>query len=394
MIPHVSLASTVLFLFVFVQALSPARPNRCSCGSEPGAEIAYSGQASESFRPGADLIAISPGQSGETVRIEASLLNEQGLPQGVYYHTTNFGRTWVKESAKIRKLPEFSDPTEFSRPPMRYRLPLAGGGLERSSDDGKLWRKALLQLNNPPTMAASGRTLEVNQSRWRVELASIHPANPNTIYGCFSALTYANKSEIPPQQFTNLPGIYVSTDGGDHWSLFSGDFNRRSFEEPCLLGINPSNPEMMVLHARSGVTMTRDGGKNWTPVGNQRELEKPAQLRGYEEASDQLRSKGIVPPKQWPYDWTYLVIMSVAFEPRNESVTYLVTNKGLYKTQDGGRSWCLIHSGFRTLFGVRSIFIDDRNPSRLFVGVGSKILYSKDGGCHFEDFLDSAELPL
>jgi len=148
----------------------------------------------------------------------------------------------------------------------------------------------------------------------------------------------------------------------------------------------------MFLHGRSGLSVTRDGGKTWAPVGDQLHLEKAAHLKGYDEAANRLKSKNIVPPKQWPYDWTYLVIMSVVFEPRSDTVIYLVTNKGLYVTHDGGGSWCLIFTGQKTLFGVGSIFIDERNPSRLFVGSGAKIFYSKDRGCHFAEFLDSAKL--
>lgn len=150
---------------------------------------------------------------------------------------------------------------------------------------------------------------------------------------------------------------------------------------------------MMVLHGGSGLIITHDGGKNWAPVGDQFELEGPAHLKGYIEALNRLKSKGITPPKQWPYDWTYLVVMSVVFEPRSGSVLYLVTNKGLFKTQDGGRSWCLICTGDNSLFGVGSIFIDRRNTNRIFVGSKNKIFVSKDGGCHFETFFDAAQLP-
>lgn len=387
MIRRIGLISAVPLLVAFGHTLlDPRGASQCSCGLEPSAEFNYTGPQSDTIEREASVIAISQGQTGKTIRIEASFPNKEGLPQGAYYRTSDFGKTWVKEGAQVNEL------LEFSLPPVRYRLPLTGDALEKSLDDGNHWRKALLQINSPPASDASRDPRDPNQSRRRVELAAIQPTNPNTLYGCLSVLTETTKSTILSQQFTSLTGIYVSTDGGDHWSLFRDDFSRRSYEEPCVLGINPANPQIMLLHGRSGVIITHDGGKSWAPVGNQLELEKPAPLKGYKEASDRLRSKGIVPPKQWPYDWTYLVVKSIVFEPRSESVVYLVTNKGLYKTDDGGRTWCLMHTGFGMLFGVGSVFIDEAEPNRIFVGVDTKILFSPDRGCHFETFLDTKNL--
>ena len=386
MIRQIELISAVPLLAAFgLTLLKPAGPTQCACGLEPSAEFNYIGPRSDIIQREASVIAVSQGQGGKTIRIEASFPNKQGLPQTAYYRTTNFGKTWVKEGAQINEV------LEFSHPPARYRLPLTGDALEKSLDDGKHWRKALLQINGPAA-DTSRHPGDLNQSRRRLELAAIHPTNPNTLYGCFSALVEDNKSNTLSQQFTSLTGIYVSIDGGDQWSLFSDDFSRKSFEEPCVLAINPANPQMMLLHGRSGVIITHDGGKRWAPVGNQLELEKPAPLKGYKEASDRLRSKGIVRPKQWPYNWTYLVVKSIVFEPRSQSVVYLVTNKGLYKTEDGGRTWCLMHTGFGMLFGVGSVFIDEAEPSRIFIGVDTKILFSPDRGCHFETFLDAKNL--
>lgn len=393
MIPRASFIPTILLLAMILHTLSRGGPKPCACGLEPGDEIDYDGPISDDFSPEPRVAAISDESGKKTIRIELSIPNAQSSIQDVFFRTSNFGRTWVKEKTKITKLPEFSDTIEYYHPPMRYKLPLAGGSLQRSPDDGKHWSRALLRLGSPPASETSEYSIETNHSYLRLELAAIHPSSPTILYGCFSAVTELEKSATPPQRVRSLAGVYMSRDGGDHWSLFSNDFRRRSFEEPCLLGINPYNPNIMLLHGQSGLIITRDGGKNWTPAGEQLQLEEPAHLRGYKEALEGLKSKSILPQKPWPFDWTFLAITNIVFEPRSEDVIYLVTNKGLYCTRDSGQTWCLLVTGDKTLFGVGSVFIDESNPSLLFVGSKGKILISKDGGCHFGVFFDSAHLP-
>lgn len=377
---------TVLFLAVFIHISSFAASKHCSCGLEPSVEVSYSGPPSDSVGPGANVIAITRGTNQETIRIEASIPDRRGQPQSVRFHTIDNGRSWVKDGASISKV------LEFNRPPVRYRLPLSGERLERSSDNGKHWKQALLLVNNASTSEIAGREATSNRFSWRFELAAIHPLSPDTVYGCFTAVTPVKRPATLSQQPAARAGIYVSTDGGDHWSLFFQDFRRRSFEEPCLIGISAIDPNVMVLHGQSWLIITRDGGKDWVPAGDQAELESPAHLKGYVEASERLKSKHISAAKQRPYDWTYLTVMGIVFDPRNKDTIYLVTNKGLYITRDAGKNWCLLLTGNNTLFAVGSVFIDESKSNRVFVSSGTTVLVSRDGGCNFELFLDAAKL--
>jgi hypothetical protein len=377
----------LLSLLAALQIQGAEGPNICSCGLQSSTKVTYSGPAFDDFRVGASVTAISKNSNGETIQIDSSIPIEEGRLQSARFQTANFGRTWKKEGTTSSEL------LQFSRPPIQYRLPLAGESLEVSFDNGAHWRKALMQVGQSPESGESGHAAVASPSHWRLELAAIHPMNPHTIYGCISPVPRAETSLRRSQDETRRPGIYISMDSGDHWSLFSDDFHRRALEEPCLLGINPYDPSMMLLHGRSGLLITSDEGKTWAPVGEQKELEEPARLKGYAEASKRLESKGIIPPKQWPFDWTYLALTSIAFDSSNRDVIYLVSNKGLYITRDHARSWCLVLTGNNTLFSVGPIFVDDTKPGRIFVSVASDILVSEDRGCHFKTFLDSTKLP-
>jgi len=225
-----------------------------------------------------------------------------------------------------------------------------------------------------------------------VGLAAVHPQNPATIYACFEVQFRRRKeSGVMERMPQDLPGIYVSYDAGDNWSLLSSELRGFSAEGHCTLGINPSNPNMMIAHGRKGVVISRDGGRKWSPVGQQAELEKPAPLKGYAEALAERKRRGLKLERQWPFDWTYLIIMQIEFDPDSEKAVYLVTNKGVFKSEDGARSWCLLDTGTWILFGVGPLYIDPMNPKRIFLGTDKRVLVSEDAGCHFRIFFDWEE---
>jgi len=231
--------------------------------------------------------------------------------------------------------------------------------------------------------------LEIEESSGlRLEIAAVHPTHPNLVYGCFSRLPSSHRESNSIEASKDLSGMYVSTDEGDNWSVLSRDLGPHSVEDTCLLGIAPSNPDVMLAHGRTGVLISRDGGKNWEPTGNQRDLESPAHLKGYAEQLARMKAKGAVPVQEWPFQWTELTILNILFDPDHDNIAYLLTNKGLYRTLDGSRSWCLLNTGDDNLYGLRSLYIDHELGSRLFVGTLDRILTSADGGCHFDIFFD------
>jgi hypothetical protein len=217
-------------------------------------------------------------------------------------------------------------------------------------------------------------------------LSAIHPNDPATIYGIFTVGRIPSKTY--PGNYEKvivLPGVYVSHDAGDHWSIFAPNLRGLNPNERTQLGIDPSDPNRMIGHGKSGLVMTMDGGKSWSPVGQQADLEAPAELKGRREELARRKDGASIP--LYP-EFTYLALLQVEFQPGNSNVIYLVTNKGLYKTEDSARTWRLIYGGKPSYFEINSLWIDRENPSRLFLGTRDKVLVSEDGGCHFKTLFD------
>jgi photosystem II stability/assembly factor-like uncharacterized protein len=147
----------------------------------------------------------------------------------------------------------------------------------------------------------------------------------------------------------------------------------------------------MIGHGLSGPVMTTDGGKSWVAVGEQADLEAPAELKGRREALAK-RSDGASIPL-YP-EFSYLALLQIDFQPGNSDVIYLLTNKGLYKTEDSGHTWRLTYAGAPSYFELNSLWIDPEKPTRLFLGTRDKVLSSEDSGCHFRTLFDSNKFAL
>jgi len=77
------------------------------------------------------------------------------------------------------------------------------------------------------------------------------------------------------------------------------------------------------------------------------------------------------------------LVRALVADPKNPSVIYAGTDLGLYRTDDGGARWALLHNPFKGSM-IWSIAIDPVDPSTLFVGVGTPskpgIYRTTDGG--------------
>src|SRR5713101_212195 len=380
--------SRAVFLLLLAVVCLPkhSETRLCSCGMASSEGVYYEAPSADLATPDPRVVAISREGDREAIEVAIDVEHGRKALRETLIRTLNDGRTWVRESTREKRF------QEFSQSPVLYRVPLPGVGLERSSDNGKHWRQSLLQVNSQVSAKSQRQSVSTDSSDLRLEVAAIHPENPDILYGCFSEIPRPGSPSSASRESRDLHGVYVSNDGGDHWSLFFEERRRSSIEEPCLLRINPSNSEIMVTHGQSGLVITRDGGKNWTLAGDQSDLEKPAHLKGYREQLARLKAKGLASAQEWPFDWTYLIVTDVLFDSSQDSVIYLVTNKGLYKTKDGAHTWCLMDTAIETLFGVRSLYIDKSTRGRLFVGTANQVLVSDDGGCHFRTFLESDKL--
>lgn len=354
----------------------------CGCGIPASEVISYDSFPADRFFPEPHVLAISVTGERESVQIGYQENPDDEKDRETILHSVDVGHTWLFQETRS------SDSLSVIGAKPAYRIP-EGNVLERSLD-GVHWSRAQFRIDGlGPDEFARRRAGEADgQAYAQVDLAAVHPFDSRTVYACVQIFSDTRRASDRNGKQVEGSGMYVSYDAGDDWSMLFPQTRARSAEERCTLGISHANPLVMIGHGTEGIVVSRDGGKTWAAVGEQTVLENPAPLNGYTEALAEARLRGGEPFREWPFEWSYLLLVQVEFDPHDEKVVYLLTNKGLYKTENGGNAWCLLNAGTRTLFYLKSLYIDPRDSKRLFVGTPEQVLISIDRGCHFNTFFD------
>jgi hypothetical protein len=265
-----------------------------------------------------------------------------------------------------------------SKPDVVYKV--RNRVLMRSSDGGSNWKAVTIKVNGLPLSQFVRNVSGITPAVVDTMIAAIHPSNPNILFASFVgwAPTDANR-------FKNfiVPGLYTSQDGGENWTLFSSILVSFDVSDTHpVLGISPSNPLVMLGHSNQGLVLTRDGGKNWAAVGQQRELETPVEIKGREEALSRAKKLGLHPNENLA--WNRLDVYQVEFQQNDEKIIYLGTSKGIYKSMNMGETWRLLDVPVKVLYGTNSFVTNLDNPLDLLVGSISGAYLSSDSGCHFK----------
>jgi hypothetical protein len=358
------------------------------CGTSVSTELSYTGLPSDAVFPEPRVSETSYPDKIEKIRIEFNSI-EPNLTDKVHLvemETSDQGSHWSKgsewQSAEQRffrygplvykeQYPTFDDETGLVSP----------GNFQRSVDNGVHWIR--------PSFLINGREVKLdNQNSGEItfNFSAVDPRNPHALYGCFQ-WTRPSPQQNSPNPFS--PGLYVSFDEGDDWTLLTTEIQAgRRLGEGCPLGISPSNPEWMIAHGQSSVVISQDGGKNWKPVGESNYLERPVRFYKYEGTAENGAAIG---SEKAPLDHDFLIVKQIEFLPRQKLIAFLLTNKGLYRTVDGAKSWRLLDTGPHKVFYLRNLYIEPTVGGRMFVGTIDKILISQDLGCHFTTFFDWTE---
>ena len=69
--------------------------------------------------------------------------------------------------------------------------------------------------------------------------------------------------------------------------------------------------------------------------------------------------------------------------PQQGSIVYRVSNRGVYRSTDGGDAWCLLKIGLDMIDSTRSLAFDPGDSSRLVLGTrfGVVLLEEKGSRC-------------
>ncbi|PYT96114.1 MAG: hypothetical protein DMG38_25055 [Acidobacteria bacterium] len=269
-----------------------------------------------------------------------------------------------------------------SHPSVLYRYVSELGFYVRSENGGLSW--------TIPTHLINGKTresfaLDLGGSTFdtvRFDIVAIDPVSPLTIFANLTVSPWTAVTFYYPD-FKHTESIedvkqpentFVSHDGGETWKEFTSALRRGE-----ALGISPSDPKVLYGHGRSGVVKSIDGGITWEPVGQQRELELRPLTRADKDEQTRLL-KG-------PVD---LRIRQILVDPVNENIVYLVSNKGLIRSVDGGATWCLLNLGVDQIDSARSIGVNPARPREIYVGTTRGVFFSSDRGCHFSKIYPAA----
>ena len=287
-------------------------------------------------------IAIAPSRPA-TIYVgtgEADMRSDIAQGDGMYKstdggaHWTHIGLSDSRQIARILVAPQDPDLVYAAVLGHPYG-PNAERGVFRSRDGGQHWTKILYE----------------NANTGAVDLA-FKPGDPQTIYAALWQTRRPPWSVYPP---SNGPGsgLYVSHDGGDHWSRVAG----HGFPaNPGRIGlaVSPASPDRVYALAdgpwgQGGLYRSDDGGAQWQHV-----------------SADQ---------RIWGRGWYFCALTA---DPANADRVW-VMNTIVLESKDGGAHF-IARKGDPTGDDFHVLWVDPTDSQRRILGSDQGAQVTLDGG--------------
>ncbi len=218
------------------------------------------------------------------------------------------------------------------------------GVVSRSKDSGASWRDLKLQVDGHPTSEWIHELDDTPGVRAVVRLAAVSPNDSETLFANFELWIPHRGRPTEFAKWREVPGMYVSHDGGDNWILFTKELVADS-----PLGIG-KDPNYFAGVRKDGVVLSRDGGHSWQEYGGQQFLNQKVGIKGRNTASNETASNSVP-----------IRINQIEIAGANASTIYLRTNIGLIITRDGGQTWCVATPGSHVMEEVTSLAVSKRD---------------------------------
>ncbi|MGA8092948.1 MAG: hypothetical protein WBV35_11470 [Steroidobacteraceae bacterium] len=287
-------------------------------------------------------IAIAPSRPS-TIYVgtgEADMRSDIAQADGMYKsadggaHWSHIGLTDSREIARVLVDPHDPDLVYVAVLGHPYG-PNTERGVFRSRDGGQHWTKIL--YTNADTGAAD---------------LAFKPGDPQTIYAALWQTRRPPWNVYPP---SNGPGsgLYISHDGGDHWSRVHG---HGFLTAPGRMGlaVSPAAPDRVYALAdgpreQGGLYRSDDGGSNWRHVSPD--------------------------PRIWGRGWYFCAPTA---DPRNADRLY-VMNTIVLESQDGGAHFIAL-KGDPTGDDFHALWIDPTDTERRILGSDQGAQVTLNGG--------------
>ncbi|HEY6514512.1 MAG TPA: hypothetical protein VIY50_00095 [Steroidobacteraceae bacterium] len=287
-------------------------------------------------------IALAPS-SPSTIYVgtgEADMRSDIAQGNGVYKstdggaHWTHIGLTDTRQIGRILVDPHDPDLVYVAALGHPYGANTQRG-VFRSQDGGQHWTRVLFE----------------NANTGAVDLA-FRPGDPKTLYAALWQTRRPPWNVYPP---SNGPGsgLYVSHDGGDHWSQIVGH-GLPANPGRIGLAVSAASPDRVYALAdgprtQGGMYRSDDGGANWRHVS----------------PDDRI----------WGRGWYFC---SPTADPADADRLY-VMNTSVLESQDGGAHFIAL-KGDPTGDDFHTLWIDPKNSERRILGSDQGAQVTLDGG--------------
>ena len=312
----------------------------------------------------------------------------QSLDSSPTRQSDDGGRTWHKAPEDVpAQFPYFSLVQPVPGKSTQYRYIEDVGLYIRSDDAGKTWSLPEYRIDGISRMEFAAKALGIHfhPRDYTVQfgISAIGPDDPMKLYSGIALVPWGAmlhlSTTLDPKspQVPSLPGLYESSDGGETW--------KKSMEGPLInspLGISGSSPKILFAMGEEGAIKSEDGRRSWKPVGQNAGLRRKPLLKIYQQDPNM---------KEKTVDEEFSVSQFV-IDPQDPDVVFIVSNKGFYRSLDGGRTWCLLNLGFDELDAASNMVLNPTKPQEIFFGTAHGVFHSVDRSENIEKIFPTPEL--
>ena len=205
----------------------------------------------------------------------------------------------------------------------------------------------------------------------------IHPFDPDIVYVAAQGHLWGHAGDH---------GVFKTTDGGETWTKLGGGLPDDGRTGASDIVMDPTNPDVLYAGfwerlrlpyrflsggSNGGLFKSTDGGDTWTQLTNG----LPTGETGKVEV-DVFRGDSRI----------LMANIEHGFQPERDDPDFADMTKlgtGMYRSEDGGRSWTYVNRSNPRPFYYGHIIIDPNEPNRVFQ-LAENARVSEDGGSTFD----------